>query len=142
MLSATSGIKLKIAEDGERMSAGIGYIAPDGFHMGVQKGLRIFLSTLPPESGLRPSVDFLFRSVAKNLEKNAIGVLLTGMGKDGAAELKTMRDNGAITIAQNELSSVVFGMPGEAIKIGAVDHILSIEKIGDFLNDLIKNNRK
>lgn len=140
-MSTSSGIPLKIAENGEILKAGIGYIAPDGFHMGLQKGLRVFLSTLPPENGLRPSVDFLFRSVAKNLEKNAIGVILTGMGKDGAEELKTMKEKGAITIAQNETSSVVFGMPREAIKIGAVDHILSVEKIGDFLNDLIKNNR-
>lgn len=137
-LSTTSKIPLKIASDNETLKPGIGYVAPDGFHMGVQKGLRIFLSTLPQENGLRPSVDFLFRTVAKTVGKNSIGVLLTGMGKDGAAELKAMRDSGAITIAQDSESSVVFGMPGEAIRIGGVDHILSIDKIGDTLNELVK----
>lgn len=140
-MSISSGIPLQIAADGETLKAGTGYIAPDGFHMGLQKGKRIVLSTLPAENGLRPSVDFLFRTVAKNMDGNAIGVLLTGMGKDGAEELKAMKEKGAITIVQDKASSVVFGMPGEAIKLGAADHILSIEKIGDFLNDLVLKNK-
>jgi two-component system chemotaxis response regulator CheB len=140
-LSTTSGIPLTIPSDGEILKAGVGYIAPDDFHMGIQNGHSIVLSALPPENGLRPSVDFLFRSVAAVSGGNAIGVLLTGMGKDGAAELKTMKATGSLTIAQDSESSIVFGMPGEAINIGAAEHILHMDKIGGFLKDLVKNNR-
>jgi two-component system chemotaxis response regulator CheB len=132
-LSATSGIKLRIAEDGEPISAGIGYIAPDNFHMGVSRGSKIDLSNQPPENGLKPSVSYLFRSVAQSFGPNALGVLLTGMGKDGADELKAMKDKGAFTIVQNEESSVVFGMPGEALRIGAADQALSPERIAEIL---------
>lgn len=132
-LSATSGIKLKIAEDGELISAGIGYIAPDNFHMGVSRGNKIILCDQPPENGLKPSVSYLFRSVAQSFGPNAAGVLLTGMGKDGADELKVMKDKGAFTLVQNEESSVVFGMPGEALRIGAADQALSPEKIAEIL---------
>jgi two-component system chemotaxis response regulator CheB len=132
-LSATSGIKLKIAEDGEPILAGIGYIAPDNFHMGISRGSKIELSNQPPENGLKPSASYLFRSVAQNIGPNALGVLLTGMGKDGADELKAMKDKGALTLVQNEESSVVFGMPGEALSIGAADQALSPEKIAEIL---------
>lgn len=132
-LSATSGIKLKIAEDGEPISAGIGYIAPENFHMGVSLGRKIILSNLPPENGSKPSVSCLFRSVAQTFGSNALGVLLTGMGKDGAGELKDMKNKGALTVVQNEESSVVFGMPGEALRIGAADYALSPEMIAKVL---------
>lgn len=139
-LSASSGIPLKIASDGEKLIAGTGYIAPDNFHMEVRKGPVIHLNDLPVENGLRPSVDALFRSVAQVFGKNAVGVLLTGMGRDGAEELKTMNKKGAITIAQDEESSVIFGMPGEAVRIGAARYILSLDKIAGFLLDLVKEN--
>jgi two-component system, chemotaxis family, protein-glutamate methylesterase/glutaminase len=132
-LSATSGIRLKIAEDGEQILPGIGYIAPDNFHMGVGIGNKISLSNHLPENGLKPSVSFLFRSVAQIFGPNALGVLLTGMGKDGADELKTMKENGAFTVVQNKESSVVFGMPGEALGIGAADRALSPEMIAEIL---------
>ena len=137
MLSSTSGIKLKIAEEGEKISAGIGYIAPDNFHMGVTRGRKIILSNQPPENGSKPSVSYLFRSVAQTFGPNALGVLLTGMGKDGADELKDMKDKGALTVVQNEESSVVFGMPGEALRIGASNNALSPESIAEIL---IKSN--
>ena len=132
-MSLTSGIKLKIAEDGERLQAGIGYIAPDNFQMGVAPGKKISLSNTPPENGFKPSINYLFRSVSKAFGQDALGILLTGMGKDGAVELKAMKDNGALTIVQNEESSIVFGMPGEALKIGAADHALSPESIAKIL---------
>jgi len=132
-LSTTSGIKLKIAENGELILAGVGYIAPDGFQMGISKGGKIILSDQPPENGLIPSVSYLFRSVAQTLGPNAMGVLLTGMGKDGADELKSMKEMGAFTIVQNEESCVVFGMPGEALRIGAADQALSPEKIAEIM---------
>jgi two-component system chemotaxis response regulator CheB len=104
--------------------------------MGILPGLRITLDKLPPENSLCPSVDFLFRSVAEVMGPNAIGVLLTGMGKDGAKELKNMKDRGAVTIVQNEASCVVFGMPGEAVRIGAADQVLAPEKIAVVLSVL------
>ncbi len=134
MLSSTSGIRLKIAEEGEKISAGIGYIAPDNFHMGVTTGHRIILSNQPPENGSKPSVSFLFRSVAQTFGPNSLGVLLTGMGRDGADELKDMRNKGALTVVQNEESSVVFGMPGEALRIGASNNALSPEGIAQMLS--------
>ncbi len=132
-LSATSGIKLKIAENREQILAGFGYIAPDGFQMGITKGGKIVLSDQPPENGLIPSVSYLFRSVAHTMGPKAMGVLLTGMGKDGADELKTMKDKGAFTVVQNKESCVVFGMPGEALRIGAADQALSPEKIAEIM---------
>ncbi len=132
-LSATSGIKLKIAEDGETISDGIGYIAPDNCHMGISPRKKIILNDQPPENGLKPSVSFLFRSVAQAFGPNACGVLLTGMGKDGAEELKAMKDKGAFTLVQNKESCIVFGMPGEALSIGAADQALSPEKIAEIL---------
>jgi two-component system chemotaxis response regulator CheB len=139
MLSSTSGINLKIAEDGEPLKAGIGYIAPDNFHMGISEDNRIILSNQQPENGSKPSVSYLFRSVAKIYGANALGVLLTGMGRDGADELKDMKDKGAITVVQNEESSVVFGMPGEALRIGAANQSLSPEMIAQII---IKANSK
>jgi len=132
-LSATSGIKLKIAENGDLLSSGMGYIAPDGFQMGISKAGKIILSDSPPENGLRPSVSYLFRSAAQCMGPNAMGVLLTGMGKDGADELKAMKERGAYTLVQNAESCVVFGMPGEALRIGAADQALSPEKIAEIM---------
>lgn len=137
-LAGTSNIALSIAKDGEILQPGRGYIAPDDFQMGILPGLRIKLNSLPPENGLCPSVDFLFRSVSEVMGSRAIGVLLTGMGKDGAKGLKMMKNAGAITIVQNEASCVVFGMPGEAVKIEAADHVFSPEKIVEFITVLFK----
>jgi two-component system chemotaxis response regulator CheB len=132
-LELTSGIDLKIAEEGEAISPGIGYIAPDHFHMGVSRGKRINLSNRAPEDGFKPSVNYLFRSVALNIGQNALGVLLTGMGKDGAEALKTLKDRGGLTLVQDEESSVAFEMPGEALRIGASDLALSLERIAEIL---------
>jgi two-component system chemotaxis response regulator CheB len=137
-LANTTNFPLHIASQGEYPLPGHIYIAPDGFHMGVENGPRIVLSDHAPENGLRPSVAFLFRTVAEIFGSGAIGVLLTGMGHDGAKELKLMKDNGAITIGQSEESSVVFGMPGEAIKLNAAAHILSPKEISTALVTLIE----
>ena len=89
----------------------------------------------------KPSVDVLFRSVAQNVGPNAIGVILTGMGDDGARGLKEMKDNGAITLAQDEKTSVVWGMPGEAVKLGAADTQLPLEKVAGKLITLSREKR-
>ena len=132
-LSLTSGIQLKIAVEGELITKGIGYLAPDHYHMGISIGRKIKLSNKPAENGLETSINHLFRSVAETIGPDAFGVLLTGDGNDGVDALKVMRDKGAITIVQNEESSVVFDMPGEAIKIGAADLAVSLEGIIDIL---------
>ncbi len=141
-LKNTTGFPLHVASHGEYALPGHAYIAPDGCHMGVEYGPRIILSKHEPEDGLRPSVSYLFRTAAKVFGSEAIGVLLTGMGSDGAEELKQMKDNGALTIAQDKESSVVHGMPGEAIKMNAATNILSPEEIIILLNSLVTKKLK
>ncbi|OPY75480.1 MAG: Chemotaxis response regulator protein-glutamate methylesterase of group 3 operon [Syntrophorhabdus sp. PtaU1.Bin058] len=128
---------VKIAEQGEIPFPAHAYVAPDDVHMGVSMSGRIVLSTDAPENGLRPSVSYLFRSAADVFGRNAVGVLLTGMGKDGAYELKTMQERGAVTIAQDKESSVVYGMPGEAVALGAAMHVLSPDDIAVLLKKLV-----
>ncbi len=127
-------MNVKIAQDREAISSGTVYFAPDDCHMEVTSSKRIRLSDGPMEHGVRPSVSVLFRSaLSAGFGADCIGVLLTGMGKDGAAELKQMRDAGSTTLVQNKKTCVVFGMPGEAARIEAASHILSPEEIADFL---------
>ncbi|MCJ7588652.1 MAG: chemotaxis-specific protein-glutamate methyltransferase CheB [Candidatus Aminicenantes bacterium] len=137
-LSGASGFPVSVALHGERAAPGHCYVAPNGFHLGVGNGLSIVLSDGAPENGMRPSVSYLFRSVAQALGPAEVGVLLTGMGRDGAEELKAMKEKGAITIAQDEDSSVVHSMPGEAIKLGAATYVLPPEGIAAMLAALVK----
>jgi len=123
-LAESCRLPIHVANHGERILPGHVYLAPDGAQMRVESEGRLALSSDGPENGLRPSVSFLFRSVARVYGPQAVGVLLTGMGKDGAQELKMMRDAGAVTIAQDKESSVVHGMPGEAIALGAATYVL------------------
>ena len=132
-LSHTTGLRVHIAAHGATALPGHAYVAPDDFHLAVDANGRLMLAREEPESGLRPAVSYLFRSLAKTCGATAVGVLLTGMGKDGAAELKLMKEQGALTIAQDRDSSVVHGMPGEAIGLGAATHILPADKIAGAL---------
>ena len=141
-LGGASGFPVHVAAQGELPLPGHAYVAPDGWHMGVDGGRHIALSDHAPENGLRPSVAHLFRSSAQVLGAHALGVLLTGMGRDGAAELKMMRDGGAITIAQDAASSVVHGMPGEAIKLEAATYVLPPEGIAAMLAALLGRTNK
>jgi len=120
------------AEDGQQVLAGHVYIAPGDRHlMVVRDGARYVckLDDGVPVNRHKPSVDVLFRSVAQNAGGNAIGVILTGMGKDGARGLREMLDAGSRTIAQDEATSVVWGMPGEAVSLGAAQHVLPLESV-------------
>lgn len=135
-LAQSSGFPVHVAADGEYPLPGHAYVAPDGFHMTVKPGNRIALSHDEAKDGLRPSVSYLFGSVAKVFGSKSIGVILTGMGKDGAEELRLMKDGGAITIAQDKESSVVYGMPGEAIELEAAMYVLPPEKIAATLASL------
>ncbi len=127
---------VRIAVHGEQAQSGRVYLAPDGVHMAAQSDGRIVLTDAAAEHGVRPAVSCLFRSVAAQYGAYAAGVLLTGMGRDGAQELKDMRDAGALTIAQDRDSSIVHGMPGEAVKLGAAQHVLAPEAIAALLNML------
>ncbi len=138
-LNQTTGFQIHIGSYGTCPLPGHVYLAPDSFHMGLSASGRILLTKEEPENGLRPAVSYLFRSLAEVCGPNALGVLLTGMGKDGAAELKLMRDKGAITIAQDRESSVVHGMPGEAIQLGGAAYVLPPEGIVATLARLVKS---
>lgn len=125
-LDGLCSITVKEAEDGERVLPGYAYLAPGGFHMALSRSGANYVVRLnqePPVNRHRPSIDVLFDSVARHAGKNAIGVLLTGMGKDGAEGLLRMRQAGAYTLAQDEATCVVFGMPKEAIALGAADEV-------------------
>lgn len=137
-LAQSADFPVHVTRDGEVLRAGQAHVAPEGWHMSVTNGGRVALTGEPPENGLRPSVSHLFRSVAETYGPRAAGVLLTGMGKDGAEALKRMKDRGAVTFAQDEASSIVHGMPGEAIGLGAVDYVLPPEKIAAALVALAK----
>ncbi|MEM7179939.1 MAG: chemotaxis response regulator protein-glutamate methylesterase [Spirochaetota bacterium] len=131
-LHSISQLTVKEAEDQDKIQPGLALVAPGNQHMQVDtSGATYFvrLSNGPRVNRHRPSVDVLFRSLAKKVGKNAVGVIMTGMGDDGALGMKDLFDSGAATIAQDEKSSVVFGMPKEAIKRGGVAKILSLEKI-------------
>jgi two-component system chemotaxis response regulator CheB len=137
-LATSSGFPAKVAAHDELPLPGRAYIAQEDFHMGIGTEGRIVLSKKEPENGLRPSVSYLFRSLGEVFGKNAVGVLLTGMGKDGASELKLMKGKGAVTIAQDKESSIVYGMPGEAVALNAASFVLPPAKIAEFLSGLSK----
>jgi len=126
-------ITVKEAEDEEAVLPGHAYVAPGGFHLRVERyagrGYGIKLGADAPVNLHRPSVDVLFQSAAEAAGADAIGVILTGMGKDGAKGLLAMRSNGAFTIAQDEASSIVFGMPKEAIELGAAEVVAPLSQI-------------
>jgi two-component system chemotaxis response regulator CheB len=132
-LSQTTGLRVHIAAHGATPLPGHAYVAPDDFHLAADARGHLVLAREPAESGLRPAVSYLFRSLADSYGANAVGVLLTGMGRDGAEELKRMKDHGAHTIAQDRDSSIVHGMPGAAIELGAATQILAGDKIAGAL---------
>ncbi|MDY6934142.1 MAG: chemotaxis response regulator protein-glutamate methylesterase [Spirochaetota bacterium] len=127
-------IEVKEAKDGDEVRNGCAIIAPGNRHMLISikgKNLYVQIKDGPRVSRHRPSVDVLFRSVSKVAGKNALGIIMTGMGDDGAAGMMEMHNAGIKTIAQDEETCVVFGMPHEAIKLGGVDEILPLNKMAD-----------
>ncbi|MGM8226733.1 protein-glutamate methylesterase/protein-glutamine glutaminase [Cellvibrio sp. ARAG 10.3] len=131
-LDGLCDVEVKEAESGDRLIAGRVLIAPGGFHMEVQRSGAQYITKVfrgPAVNRHCPSVDVLFRSAARAAGRNATGVLLTGMGDDGARGLLELRNAGARTVAQDEATCVVFGMPKEAINIGAAKDILPLSKI-------------
>lgn len=137
-LTKTTPFGCRVVTSGETLQGGRVYLAPDNVHLTLQKNGLVWLSDEKPVEGLRPSVNKLFETVAKNYGPSAIGVLLTGMGRDGAKGLLAMKQAGAYTIAQDEASSVIFGMPKEAIDLGAVKEVLPLEQIAGRILTLAK----
>lgn len=130
-LGNRTGVTVKVATDGEILLPGTVYTPPGDRHIIVGPNHRIRITQDEAPKGLRPSVSLMLRSVNQVYGQQALGVILSGMGKDGAQELKQMRDNGCVTIVQDEITSLVFGMPGEAFRIGAATHVLPVSKIAE-----------
>lgn len=133
-LDAVLPMEIKEAEDGDRLDRGKVVVAPGGWHLEVAKdqhGYYVRLQDGRPVKHQRPSVDVLFKSVAEVAAFNAVGVLLTGMGDDGAAGLLAMREAGAFTVAQDEATSVVFGMPAAAIERDAAEVVAALDDMAD-----------
>jgi two-component system chemotaxis response regulator CheB len=131
-LDSLCQIQVLEAKNGDRVIPGRALIAPGGKHMMLKRNGAQYVVDVadgPLVNRHKPSVDVLFRSVAKFAGANALGIIMTGMGDDGARGMKEMHDAGAKTIAQDEASCVVFGMPKEAIKLGGVDQTLSLDNI-------------
>lgn len=141
-LGDSSGYAVRVATDGEETRSGVAYVAPSGSHMQVRSSGTVVLVDGPKEHGVKPSVSVLFRSAAAAFGAAAAAVLLTGMGRDGAQELKLLRDGGSITFAQDRESSVVFGMPGAAVALGAAQHVLPPQKIATVLAGLVARGWK
>lgn len=137
-LNSISQIKVKEGEDNEKLKKGYCYIAPGDFHMNIyQQGNEFFikLNKEEPISGLRPSADILMNSVSKLNGINKIGIVLTGMGSDGSKGISQIKNKGGYTMAQDEKTSIVFGMPRSAIDTGNIDLVLPLDKFG---NEIIK----
>lgn len=134
-LSRDCSIKIKIAEDGERVAKGVAYFPPDDFHLGIDSAHRIILSKEKPIGGHRPAVDFMMRHVALAFKEKSIGILLTGMGRDGTEGLKAVKGQGGKTIVQDEKTSVIFGMPKSAIDAGVADVICPLGRIASEIID-------
>jgi two-component system chemotaxis response regulator CheB len=134
-------VTVKEAVHDELILPGTVYLAPGNYHLtlksvGTENRIRIVMG--PKFYNQRPAVEVLFDSVAENIGRNSLGVLLTGMGKDGAQGLLNIKKSGGITVAQDEKTSIVYGMPKEAADIGAADYILPLDKITDFIREKLK----
>ncbi|MEI7596470.1 MAG: chemotaxis response regulator protein-glutamate methylesterase [Bacteroidota bacterium] len=144
-LNTLCNITVKEAENGDTVFPGRALIAPGNFHMLLKRsGAKYYveIKDAPLVNRHRPSVDVLFRSAARYAGKNAMGIIMTGMGDDGAKGLLEMKEQGAHTIAQDEKSCVVFGMPKEAIKLGAADKIMSLDQIAPYMLSFHKKYRE
>lgn len=141
-LNTVSSLKVRVAVAGEPILSHTVYVAPDDAHLGVLERGRIALSRSAPIGGFRPSATFLFEQVGRVYGAAATHVILTGMGQDGVAGLKVAAGTGGRVIAQDEASSIVYGMPGAAVAAGVVDQVLPLAAIGGELLQIIQNARE
>ncbi len=136
-----SNLEIRIAQQGERILPGMVYFAPDEHHLFFESRDVLGLNQAPPVSHVRPSATVLLQSVAKIYGAQAIGVILSGMGDDGALGLQALHGHGGMTLAQDEATSVVYGMPRVAVELGAVDQILPLEQVAPTLAELTLHER-
>lgn len=142
-LSHSCAVKVKEAEDGDSVEPGCVFIAPGNFHAVLSRTNRRYIVRVkegPLVCRQRPSADVLFKSFAQEAGQNAVGVIMTGMGKDGAEGLKSMKDRGAVTVAQDEETCTVFGMPKEAIRLSAADYVVPLSRIPHAILELASTN--
>ena len=135
-------IRVKEAVDGERVLPGHAYIAPGGFHLSVERSGANYIARVTdgePVNRHKPSVELLFESAARVVGQNALGIMLTGMGADGAKAMRTMKDAGSYNVCQDEATCVVFGMPREAIAHGAANEVLPLNKIAQHVIDRLRS---
>jgi two-component system, chemotaxis family, protein-glutamate methylesterase/glutaminase len=135
-LDSVTRLKVKVAEEGELLSPGTVYVAPDDRHLGVTADGRVQVSNAAPVGGFRPSGTHLFRSVARAYGAGCIALILTGMGQDGLEGLRELRQAGGRVLAQDEATSIVFGMPGVVVAAGLADAVLPLEGIAASLREL------
>jgi two-component system chemotaxis response regulator CheB len=140
-LNSVCSLKVRLAQNGMPLAPHTVYVANDDFHLGVSARSSIQLSAAAPIEGFRPSATFMFESVAATYGPAAVGVILTGMGRDGAAGLCRLREAGGKAVAQDEETSVVFGMPSMAIKTGAVDEVLPLSRIPGRLMEIVSGQQ-
>lgn len=143
-LNSLCKVGVKEARDGDTVLKGHVLVAPGNYHMCLKRsGAKYFVNIQdgPPVNRHRPSVDVLFRAAARYAGRNAVGILLTGMGDDGACGLKELKDAGAVTIAQDEASSIVFGMPKEAIRLGAAEKVMNPAEISSFIAGISRRDQ-
>jgi two-component system chemotaxis response regulator CheB len=141
-LNGLTRIRVSEAVDGERVLPGHAYIAPGGLHLAVERSGANYVARVrdgDPVNRHKPSVEVLFESAARVVGRNALGVMLTGMGADGAKAMRAMRDAGSFNICQDEASCVVFGMPREAINHGAADEVLPLGQIAPRLIERLRS---
>lgn len=141
-LALESSLKIKIAEIGEKPVTGTIYYAPEKYHLEIDYQGKFCYSSSPPINSHRPSVNAMFQSLAQFYGNSTIGILLTGMGQDGVIGMQEIERCGGLTIAQDEASSVIFGMPQEAIKLGVVQKVLSLTEIVPFLLHQVSRNNQ
>lgn len=140
-LNGHCNLRVRIPSDGEALEPRSVYLAPDERHLGVRERGIASLTGTAPVGGFRPSATFLFDSVSRSYGAASVAVVLTGMGRDGAAGAATVRAGGGTVIAQDEATSVVYGMPAEAVRIGAASQVLPVERIALALTDLVQGGR-
>ncbi|MFM8320748.1 MAG: chemotaxis-specific protein-glutamate methyltransferase CheB [Chloroflexota bacterium] len=135
-LNTQAGLPVQVAANGERLLPGCVMVAPEDYHLQVGRRGEVQLLKSPPYRSLRPSANFLFHSLASVYGRSALGIILTGMGDDGVDGLAALHHAGAVTVAQDEQSCVVYGMPGEAVARKAASHVLDLDQIAGMLEDL------
>lgn len=141
-LSANVALRVVVATGGEVLQPGTVYLGADDTHLGVASDGRVAPSKAAAIGGFRPSVDFLFDSCGRAYGGGVAALILTGMGQDGVDGLRTVKARGGHVIAQDELSSIVFGMNGKAIEFGLVDEVLPLEAIGERLNEMVESQNR